>query len=280
MILSLIRLTRPYYTVPLTAGLPVIAAYIAGGRPSAAEGSLLWALPALWSVLSAGYVLNDYCDIRFDAVNSPHRPLPGNEIAPGTALAAAGGLFAAGLALAAPCGLPFFLLLASVAAGLAAYDVYSKRLGLLKPVAVAVLTTSLYPLAFALTDAADTPRLRVLAIHPVWLLLTTLGYEMLKDIRDIPGDRTVGNRRETERRAGPGYLLAARAVLLAASLLTLLPYALGYCKDVYLLSAIAAIGLVVLAIRERPVRAIPYVYASVAVIAVGSAADLWAHGPW
>ncbi len=279
MILSLIRLTRPYYTVPLAAGLPVIAAYVAGGRPSAAQGSLLWAMAALWSVLSGGYVLNDYCDIRFDAVNSPHRPLPGKEIAPGIALAASGGLFASGLALAAPCGLPFFLLLTLVAAGLAAYDVYSKRLGLLKPLAVAVLTASLYPLAFALTDAADTPRLRVLAIHPAWLLLTTLGYEMLKDIRDVPGDRTGGNHRETERRAGPGYLLAARAILLAASLLTLLPYALGYCKEVYLLSAIAAIGLVMLAIQKRPVRAIPYVYASVVVITAGSLADLWAYGP-
>ncbi len=279
MIRSLIRLTRPYYTVPLTAGLPVIAAYVAGGRPNAAEGSLLWAMAALWSVLSAGYVLNDYCDIRFDAVNSPQRPLPGKEIAPGVALAASGVLFGLGLLLAAPCGLPFFLLLTAVAAGLAAYDVYSKRLGLLKPLVVALLTTSLYPLAFALTEAVDTPRLRVLAIHPVWLLLTTLGYEMLKDIRDVPGDRAEGNRREAERRAGPGFLAAARATLLAASLLTLLPYALGYCKEVYLLSAIAAIGLVVLAILQRPVRAIPYVYASVVVIAAGSLADLWAYGP-
>ena len=279
MIRSLIRLTRPYYTVPLTAGLPVIAAYVAGGRPNAAEGSLLWAMAALWSVLSAAYALNDYCDIRFDAVNSPHRPLPDKEIAPGIALAASGGLFAAGLALASLCGLPFFLLLTLVAVGLAAYDVYSKRLGLLKPLAVALLTTSLYPMAFAIQEPADTPRLCVLAIHPVWLLMTTLGYEMLKDIRDVPGDRAVGSRREAERRAEPGFLLAARAILLAASLLTLLPYALGYCKEVYLLSAIGAIGLVALAIQEQPLRAIPYVYASVVVITAGSLADLWAYGP-
>lgn len=279
MILSLLRLTRPYYTLPLAGGLPVIAAYVAGGRPSAAEGSLLLAIAAIWSVLSGAYALNDFCDIRFDAVNSPHRPLPGKETTPGVALAASGALFGMGLLLAAFCGLSFFLLLAILAAGLAAYDVYSKRLGLLKPLAVALLTTSLYPLAFALTEAADTPRLRVLAIHPVWLLLTTLGYEMLKDIRDVPGDRAGGNPRETERRAGPGFLLAARAILLAASLLTLLPYALGFCKEVYLLSSLAAIGLVVAAIRERPVRAIPYVYASVVVIAAGSLADLWVYGP-
>ncbi len=279
MIVSLIRLTRPYYTLPLAGGLPVIAAYVAGGRPNAAEGPLLLATAALWSVLSGAYVLNDYCDIRFDAVNSPQRPLPGREIAPGIALAASGALFGMGLLLAAFCGLPFFLLLATLAAGLAAYDVYSKRLGLLKPLVVALLTTSLYPLAFAVEQPVDTPRLYVLAIHPVWLLLTTLGYEMLKDIRDVPGDRAMGNRRETERRAGPGFLLAARAILLAASLLTLLPYALGYCKEVYLLSAIAAIGLIVLAIGQRPVRAIPYVYASVVVIVAGSLADLWVYGP-
>ena len=279
MILPMIRLTRPYYALPLSGGLFVIAAYVAGGWPHATHGSLALAMLALYFVLSAAYVLNDYCDIRFDAVNRPQRPLPSRRVSPQTALAASGVLFVLGLALASFCGWHFFLLLTLVAMGLAAYDVSSKRLGLLKPVAVALLTTSLYPLAFTLTDVVETPRLRVLWIHPVWLFATTLGYEMLKDVRDVRGDALIAGQQSTERRAGRAFLLSARAILLAASLLTLLPYALGYCKSVYLLSALAAIALVVLSLRQRPDRALPYLYASVFVITAGSLADLWAYGP-
>ena len=44
MIVPLIRLTRPYYTLPLAAGLIVIAAYVTGGRLQNAAGR--WAAAA------------------------------------------------------------------------------------------------------------------------------------------------------------------------------------------------------------------------------------------
>ena len=152
--------------------------------------------------------------------------------------------------------------------------------GMFKSPLVALLTTSLYPLAFALCEPVETPRLHVvLWIHPPWLFLTTLGYEMLKDTCDVPGDGLAGNTRWSARCGSPGFLASARAILLAASLLTLLPYALGYCKAVYLAAAVLAIGLVALSLCLRPARAIPPVYASVAAITAGSLADLWVYGP-
>ncbi len=279
MMLSLLRLTRPHYSVPLSGGLIVIVAYVTGGALSGVGTPLIIAVMSLYCFLSAGYVLNDVCDIRYDRINSPRRPLPGNRISRRAALTTAIVLFAVGIGLATLCGIYFFTLLAWVATGLVVYDVYSKRWGLFKAILVALLTTSLYPLAFALAQAADTPRLNVLVIHPVWLFLTTLGYEMLKDIRDIKGDALAACPHRSSLYTRPGALLWAKAIPAAASLLTLLPYALGYCREIYLISALAAMGLVAAAIRLPPASAIPYVYASVFVVTAGSLADLWVYGP-
>lgn len=51
-----------------------------------------------------GMALNDYADRELDAVERPERPIPSGRVTPGTALAVATGLTAAGLALAAAAG--------------------------------------------------------------------------------------------------------------------------------------------------------------------------------
>ena len=107
MIVPLIRLTRPYYTLPLAAGLIVIAAYVTGGRLQNAAGPPVVAMLALYSVLSAAYVLNDVCDIRVDGVNSPRRMLPSGKVSLRAAMSTAIGLCVVGLILASFCGAPF-----------------------------------------------------------------------------------------------------------------------------------------------------------------------------
>lgn len=279
MILPLLRLTRPYYSLPLSCGLIVITAYVVGGHLHAVGPALASACMSLCCVLSAAYILNDVCDLRVDAINSPGRMLPGRKVSPAIALAASFALFVPGIAMAWLCGVSFFILLVLVAGGLILYDVYSKRWGLFKNILAAALTTSLYPLALSLAEAVDTPRLKVLWIHPLWLFLTTLGYEMLKDIRDVRGDGLAANPRRAESCRRPGFLRSARLLLLAASLLTLLPYLLGWCRTVYLVSSLTAIVLSVVLLGKPPLKAIPYVYASVFIITAGSLADLWVYGP-
>ena len=82
MILPLVRLTRPYYCFPLSAGLLVITTYVTGGRRSVVDGSLVPAFLGLYGVLAAAYLLNDFCDIHADAVNHPRRVLPSKQLAP------------------------------------------------------------------------------------------------------------------------------------------------------------------------------------------------------
>ncbi|MBN1846154.1 MAG: UbiA family prenyltransferase, partial [Sedimentisphaerales bacterium] len=179
---------------------------------------------------------------------------------------------------ATPCGLPFVLGIAAIAGLLVIYNLVSKRIGVWKGIFVAVLVTSLYPLAWTLTTPAQTPRLPVLFIHPVWLFLSCLGYEMLKDIRDVKGDQTISGGAHA-RRQGRRFLLAARVVLVAGSIVTLLPYFLGYCRQVYLAASIGAVILALGSTRRRPAAAIRYIYAEIFLITAGSLADLLVFGP-
>jgi UbiA prenyltransferase family len=82
-------------TVP---GDALTGAAATGLRPT---GRTALAVGASLCLYEAGMALNDWADRDEDAVARPHRPLPSGRIRPGAALAAAGGLTAAGLALAA-----------------------------------------------------------------------------------------------------------------------------------------------------------------------------------
>ena len=188
MIIALTRLMRLYYSLPLSLGMVVIVAYIVGGNLVSVGFSLVVAFLALCCSISASYVLNDVCDVSIDAINFPNRMMPAGRVSRRVALMWSVSLFVAGLILAIFCGVQFLLVLSMVVVGLILYDIYSKRIGLFKDVLVSVLVTSLYPLAFTLAKPIETSVLKSLYIFPVWLFLSALSYEMLKDIRDIKGD--------------------------------------------------------------------------------------------
>ena len=278
MILALLRLMRLYYSVPLSAGFIVILFYLTGDNLSPIIDKVVLSFLSLLSVISASYIFNDFCDIEIDKINCPQRMLAAGKLKRRTALIGSSVLFVAGVVVGGFCGLAFFLAIAAIASLLVCYDLLSKRIGVFKDVLVAGLMTSLYPLAFTLTESVQTPRLNVLYIHPVWLFLSSLGYEMLKDIRDIKGDSQIH---------GPGlnhcndkrFIIMARVFIVAGGLVTLLPFMLGYCKQVYLAASIITILLAVASTFHKPAVAIRYIYAEIFLITAGSMADLLAFGP-
>jgi len=278
MILALIRLMRLYYSLPLAAGFIAILSYFTGGNLNPILDNTLLSFLALFSIISAGYVLNDVCDIKIDKINCPGRMLAAGKLRPKTAIIWSIALFALGLVFGAWCNLLFFLAIAAIAGLLIFYDIFSKRIGLFKDIIVAVLMTSLYPLVLALTEPAQTPRLNVLFIHPVWLFLSSLGYEMLKDIRDVEGDIKINGERLIYYKYNT-FLLMARVFVIAASLVTLLPFFLGFCRHIYLASSIGAIILAVFSTFNKPAVAIRYIYMEIFLITVGSMTDLLVFGP-
>jgi 4-hydroxybenzoate polyprenyltransferase len=277
MILSLIGLSRPWYSLPLSAGLLVIASYLTAGNFNHIHW--LTGFLSLYCIISGGYILNDVCDIAVDKINRPGCILSARKISPAASLIAAILTFITGMILAWPVGLPFFLVLAAIAAGLIIYDLFSKSMGFFKNILVAILVTALYPLAFALTEPVITARFKVLFIHPVWLFMTAWGYEMLKDILDTKGDSLIADKHIEKKRTHPAFIRFARILICSASLLTLLPWILGYCKWIYLASSLLAIALAAIAAAKSAKKAIPYIYAEVFLITAGSLTDLLIYGP-
>jgi 4-hydroxybenzoate polyprenyltransferase len=278
MSLALLKLMRLYYSLPIAMGFIVILSYLTGGNLVSIFDKVILSFFSLLSITSASYVFNDVCDIEIDKINCPHRILAAGRLKRKTALIWSIVLFATGMALGSGCGLAFFLVISAIASLLVCYDLLSKRIAAFKSVLVALLMTSLYPLAFTLTESMQTPRLNVLYIHPVWLFLSSLGYEMLKDIRDIKGDSQV-NGRDLYHCTDKRFVIMSRLFIVAGSLVTLLPFMLGYCKQIYLVASIAAIILAIASTFQRSAVAIRYVYAEIFLITVGAMADLLVFGP-
>jgi 4-hydroxybenzoate polyprenyltransferase len=92
-----------------------------------------WLMPLASTCLYwSGMAFNDWCDRAVDAVERPERPIPSGRVSPATALAAAAGLAAAGVAVSGAVGGRRALAVSLPLAGLiGAYDGVAKdsRLG-------------------------------------------------------------------------------------------------------------------------------------------------------
>ncbi|GAA2626470.1 SCO3242 family prenyltransferase [Streptomyces axinellae] len=109
------------FTVP---GDAVAGAVAAGRLPGRAT---LLAAGSSLCLYEAGMALNDWADRAEDAVERPERPLPAGRIHPPAALAAATGLTAAGLALAARAGRLPLATAGALATTVWAYDLRLKH---------------------------------------------------------------------------------------------------------------------------------------------------------
>lgn len=109
------------FTVP---GDALAGAAAAGVRPGRRTGLAVGASLCLYE---AGMALNDWADREEDAAERPERPIPSGRIRPGAALAAAGGLTAAGLVLAACAGRRAAVVAGGLAGTVWAYDLGLKH---------------------------------------------------------------------------------------------------------------------------------------------------------
>ncbi|MEV6652014.1 SCO3242 family prenyltransferase [Streptomyces sp. NPDC051219] len=109
------------FTVP---GDALAGAAAVGLRPNRGTG---FAIGASLCLYEAGMALNDWADRAEDAVDRPHRPIPSGRIRPGAALAAAGGLTLAGLALSSRAGRPALAVATALAATVWSYDLHLKH---------------------------------------------------------------------------------------------------------------------------------------------------------
>jgi 4-hydroxybenzoate polyprenyltransferase len=246
--------------------------YALGGRMAGEWAGAAASTAALALVIGAAYVLNDVCDLAADRINAPHRAIAAGRVSRRAAAAWGAALLAAGLGLATAARWPFFVALAAVAAGLVLYDLVSKRLGVGKQLLVAALMTSLYPLALAQAGGVAGPRAATLPVFAAWMFLTAFGYEVLKDIRDIPGDRAGGGPATRVQRRPRLWRGVAGGTILAAALLLVAPVFLG-CGWVYMAVASAAMAAAGASVFLPVRRAIMAVYAECFLVGVAAALD-------
>lgn len=144
-----------------------------------------WAL-TLSTVLvaAAGYIINDYYDVKIDAINKPDRMVVGKIIRRRRAMFAHMLLSFTGVAIGLWLSIPVGLINAGAVLLLWGYSARLKKMMLIGNVAIALLSASM---------------LLIVAVHADMLNKVTIGYaafaflislirEIIKDMEDVKGD--------------------------------------------------------------------------------------------
>ena len=200
---------------------------LVSGHPHATAGVMAAAVAAA-AVAAAGNGLNDVLDLPADRVNRPDRPLPSGRLSAGAALVLSAGLGAAFVVGLAPGAIAF-----AVAAGLALYNWWWKRLGLPGNLLVSVLAAATFP--FGAVAAGGGGRWWIPA---AFALVYHLGREILKGAEDVEGDRVHGARTLASRRGERMAQRVAAALLAVTALAAPLPALLGIYGWGYLTSVV------------------------------------------
>lgn len=207
---------------------------------------MTFALTSLFFLLCAGYLMNDYCDLEYDLINKPQNIYVTKVISKKNAKRISLILFLTGLITAAGVNFYFFSIIILDMVILAFYNLYSKKLSVLKSLIVTSLIISIYPLSFALTSGGNPSLHRdSLFIFPVWLFFVVMSYELSQDILDIKGDKAKGGNtlpivigiKKTRDLATISALISVPIVFL--------PFYYGMCGKMYLIGTLIALTVFV-----------------------------------
>lgn len=188
---AVIKLIRPWNFLITFISIIVAVLISADNKtllqfPEIIEIMLLAALSGSLTA-SAGYIINDYFDIRIDLINRPQRPLPAGLIKLNEAAVLYFVLFFSSLLVSAAINVLTFLLVLIASNLLFLYSYKIKRVMLLGNLLVAFLSG----LAFIYGGAAVNNIKAVLFPALMAFLINSIR-EVLKDIEDIEGDKKEG----------------------------------------------------------------------------------------
>ncbi len=135
-------------------------------------------------VAAAGYIINDYYDIKIDAINKPHRMVVGKTIRRRPALVAHFLLSFIGIAIGLLLYLPVGLINIGATLLLWGYSARLKKMLLIGNVVIALLSASMLLLVAVYADVLNNITLG----YSIFAALLSLVREIIKDTEDIKGD--------------------------------------------------------------------------------------------
>lgn len=150
--------------------------------------SLVKSLP-LTLIAMAGFALNNYVDAEKDLINRPNRAIPSGIISKRFAMFLCVFLYGVSAITLFVFSQSLFETLVCVAAGVGTiiYSLYAKQIGYVKTLITGLLTITPFLIVFYYYNPKINELLFIFAV-----VLSTIGKELLMDVRDISGDASVG----------------------------------------------------------------------------------------
>lgn len=150
--------------------------------------SFIKSLP-LTFIATAGFALNNYMDAEKDLINKPNRAIPSGVISKQFAMFLCALLYFISTIILFAFSQSLFETLICIVAGLGTifYSICAKRIGYVKTLITGLLTITPFLIVFYYYDPGVNEFLFLTAV-----VLSTIGKELLMDVRDISGDAAVG----------------------------------------------------------------------------------------
>jgi geranylgeranylglycerol-phosphate geranylgeranyltransferase len=240
--LALIESIRPFTTI-----LGVAGAFIGGMVADAPLFSipLLLAMAVVFFVGAGSMPFNDYFDREVDKISHPNRPIPSGRLSPHDTLYFSIILFSLAVIFSYFINFLSFMIVLFSIGFLYCYEVLFKNQGFVGNLVVAFLSSMSFTFGGA---AVGNPFASLLLSLLTFFLFT--GREILKDVQDVKGDLLTRNTlpmRIGEKKA----VLVGSIFLIAAILLTPLPYLLNQLGIGYLIFIILVDVLSIYAIIQN-----------------------------
>lgn len=237
MFCAFFRLVRPLNG--LIAFISVIlGAFLASGGVSPLVNVMI-AAAAAFLLLSAGNVLNDFCDVEADRINKPSRPIPSGQVKRRSALIFAVVLFVVGTTLGLFVNWAMFLVTSAVCVLLTLYTLRLRRFLLVGNIVIGVLTGLTF-----VSGGIAVWAVRGTIIPAVFAFLFTVGREVIKDIQDMKGDGMSGLSSLSTRWGRRRAMYVSLVFLALVILVSPLPYFLNIYSVYYLICVIVGVDLV------------------------------------
>ncbi|MBI2085435.1 MAG: geranylgeranylglycerol-phosphate geranylgeranyltransferase [Candidatus Aenigmarchaeota archaeon] len=188
LVRGLVALIRPLNCFMAALAVPATFLFLAGvNRIQAFSKEMILGSLVVFFMCAGGNALNDLVDSRIDRINKPARPIPSRMVTKNQTLLFSFSLFLVSISAASAISK---IVLISVVAGsmlLAFYDLFSKYLGILGNVIVAVILGAPFIVMGLISGEVHKSILVAIAAGSI-----IFGRELIKSIEDVKGDSIIG----------------------------------------------------------------------------------------